>query len=119
MNLLRATKACRTFTLLAGIAFLNLSFILAEISALGLTKKYKSLVQMVTNAGLEEEKEAGGAETGESDIAGVDLMEENLAHHKILFLSAEQRNKVLQNQSIHPGHADIFSPPPDRLIHLS
>jgi hypothetical protein len=114
MHLLRETKARRIFTLLAGIAFLNLSFILAEISALGLTKKYKSLVQMVTNAGLEEEKEAGGEAAGESDTAGLDLIEENLAHHKILFLSAEQRNKVLHNQSLHPGHADIFSPPPDR-----
>jgi hypothetical protein len=114
MHLLREKYTRRIFILLAGVAFLNLSFILAEISALGLAKKYKSLVQMVTNAGLEEEKEMGG-ECGESDSAEVDIIGQSLTHYKLLFSAATDRNKKPDNRSVHPGHTEKFSPPPDAI----
>jgi hypothetical protein len=115
MHLLRGNYTRRIFILLAGVAFLNLSFILAEISALGLAKKYKSLVQMVTNAGLEEEKEMGGGESGETDSAEVDIIGQSLTHYKLLFSAATDRNKKPDNRSVHPGHTEKFSPPPDAI----
>lgn len=119
MHLLRGNYTRRIFILLAGIAFLNLSFILAEISALGLAKKYKSIVQLVTNSGLEEEKEMGG-ESGESDSAEeVDIIGHSLTNYKLLFSATIDRNKKTDNQSVHPGHIEKFSPPPDGHVSLS
>jgi hypothetical protein len=112
MNLLRGIFIRSVFILLAGIAFLNMSFILAEINALDLAKKYKSLVQMVINAGLEEEKEAGG-EASETDSIEVDLIDGLLTHYEILLTSAKRRNKTLDRLALHPGHNETFSPPPD------
>jgi hypothetical protein len=104
---------------MAGIAFLNLSFILAEISALDLSKKYKSLVQLVTNAGLEEEKEIGG-EAGESDSSEeVDIIHLQISHYQIPGAETASWKKHWSTPSVRPGHIEKFTPPPDGASFIS
>lgn len=59
MNLFRGKFTRRIITLLAGITFLNMSFILAEVAALGLSKN-TILIQNILNAGIEEENGCDG-----------------------------------------------------------
>jgi hypothetical protein len=115
MNRLRKHFLRKLFTLLAGLTFLNMSFILAEIAMLGLKDKYNTLVQNIINAGLEEEKELGG-ETGESEFAKeVNLIQHHLVQYRILFTKLEDQNKRLGRLSLCGGFLQRFSPPPERI----
>jgi hypothetical protein len=114
MHLLRENFTRRVFILLTGIAFLNLSFLVAEIRVLELTSKYKSLIQLVNNSGLEEEKEAGG-EGGESDASEEveDIIEHSLTCYRISISILKQETIDSHAFSVRPGHAEKYSPPPD------
>src|SRR5687767_3322661 len=113
MNRLRGPHACSIFALLAGITFLNMSFILAEFDALGLSMN-SPLIQSIINSGIEEEKETS-SESGEGDPAKeVHLfLQHTLNHYIILFQTGQQRNKALDNFSTHAGYKQNFSPPPE------
>jgi hypothetical protein len=90
-----------------------MSFILAEIHALGLSKN-STLIQNIINSGIEEEKETS-TENVEIDTGKeVHLfLQQALNHHLIIFQTGQQRNKALENLSLHSGYKENFSPPPE------
>lgn len=114
---MRKLRTFRTwFILLSGICFLNMTFLLAEISVLGLPDEYTSLVETLINSGLEEESEAG-TESSEGEELFKEVFfdsDNNLTHHQHQYLAGQQREKILSNLSIHPGFLKRFSPPPER-----
>ncbi|HYG01994.1 MAG TPA: hypothetical protein VD927_06075 [Chryseosolibacter sp.] len=114
MRHLRKTYIKSVFTLVAGIAFFNLSFVLAEFKMLNITDS--ALVQSLINTGFEEETEHGN-ESSEADTSSVkgllELCYQNLIHHQILTIAAQQRDKVIENMAVNAGYVKIISPPPD------
>lgn len=114
MSSIRTLYVRLIFTLIAGVAFLNLSFVLAELKFLALENT--ALVQSLVNAGFEEETEHG-TEGTESDNSFKETIEiaahENLLHHEIVMVNGSQRNKAFSNISPDPGYKRKFSPPPE------
>jgi hypothetical protein len=87
-----------------------MSFILAEVDALGLSKN-STLIQNIINSGIEEEKET---EKGESEHGKeVFLFFEALHHQTVLFHVGELCNKSLNNLLLNSGYKKTFSPPPE------
>lgn len=117
MRHLRKKYIKSIFTLIAGMAFFNLSFVLAEFKILNITDS--ALVQCIINSGFEEETEHG-TESSESDTPSfkglIELTYQNLLHHEILAIAAQQRDKAIENQAVDPGYAQIFSPPPELFL---
>ena len=68
MKFFRNALFSRIFALLAGITFLNMSFILAEFDALGMAKNVK-IVQIIINSGIEEEKHRGRSYSGAAVVS--------------------------------------------------
>jgi hypothetical protein len=116
MKLFRNKVNRNLFTFFAGITFLNMSFILSEVDALGLSKN-STLIQNIINSGIEEEKETSTEKAGDHSTNEILLsLQENLNHHSILFFLGRQRNKHLDNQSPQSGYTRKFSPPPESSI---
>ena len=116
MKLFRNNLNRKLFTFLAGVTFLNMSFILSEVDALGLSKN-STLIQNIINTGIEEEKETSTEKPGDNSTNEILLsLQENLNHHSILYFLGQQRNKHLDNESPTSGYTRIFSPPPDSLV---
>lgn len=112
-------KRIKYFLLLfTGIAFLNLSFFLAEVSLLKLDKDNRmieTITNVITGAGFEEESEttSDSHETGSSLKEVKLLITQNLNHHGSLFLIAQQRNGILVLPRPESGFSQVFSPPPE------
>jgi hypothetical protein len=114
MKKLRATYFRKVFALIAGIIFLNMSFIIAELSSIGIGKE-NTLLQNIMNSGFEEEEE-GGPESSEADPLEDELyfsLVDCLYQDKIALLTALQFNKNLANNLFDSGYREIFSPPPE------
>jgi hypothetical protein len=113
MKVLRLKYFRKIFALMAGITFLNMSFIIAELNSIGLGKN-NSLLQNVLNSGLEEEEE-GGSESSESDSIETELYcaaQENFLYHNIVTAS-RQYSKHRVNSLFDLGYREVFSPPPE------
>jgi hypothetical protein len=101
--------------LLSGLTFLNMSFILAELNAVGVGKQ-SSLFQNIMNAGVEEEKETDTS--SESD--GLEN-EEYLGFDFHLLLTKSGHtpiNRKICNRDFglfDSGYLESFSPPPENL----
>ena len=113
MKLIRHGCYSRFFTVFAGAIFLNMSFVVLELSEIGIERS-SPLFANILNSGFEEEKET---ETGEHD-ASKELFfngDGNLKHHVISYLAATERSRILGNLSIRPGFKDRFFPPPKEM----
>jgi Na+-transporting methylmalonyl-CoA/oxaloacetate decarboxylase gamma subunit len=112
MSKFRRYFFCNLLTVFAGLAFINMSFVLAEFAALGLTRENSSLVRNLANSGFEEEKET---ESGEDSAAKeLDLsFQEHLKHQAIIEFSIKHHAQNVSNNTIDPGHKRTFSPPPE------
>jgi hypothetical protein len=111
MKLFRKSYLMKLFVLLAGITFLNLSFILAELSAIGLGRS-SAIVQNLINSGFEEEQESSSESEGDSEIEFLLSLHQH-QDHAIMLLSVAQASTSLCCQDVHPGHLTTFSPPPE------
>jgi hypothetical protein len=83
MKVFRNRVVLTLTTLLTGVLFLNMSFFLAEVSALKLTQNKKmveNIAKLVAGAASEEEKDAFGG-SGSEDLKGVTEID-LLLHHK-------------------------------------
>lgn len=110
---LRKSILSKLFALLAGVTFLNMSFVLAELSALGFSRT-STLVQNFINTGFEEEKEGGESSEPDSTVKEIYFSTtENLQHHSIDFLSGSKRDRLLTNLTVEPGYFEIMYPPPE------
>jgi hypothetical protein len=102
--------------LISGLTFLNMSFILTELNALGLGK-HSTLFQNIVNAGIEEEKETDSC--GENDCLE---NEEYLSFNNDFSLKASvielKKLKFIDHNCslFDSGFQESFSPPPEELF---
>ena len=70
-------------TLFTGLIFLNMSFFLAEVSALKLSqdkKMFSNIIKLISSNAAEEEKDAFGGTDEDSSAKEVDLIFSYSAH---------------------------------------
>ena len=102
--------------LLAGITFLNMGFILAEVSLLNLNKYYSVLDEVSTS--LEDEQETGSESPGNDSIEEeIDLMNHFSYDHSLnlYFISLERKASFIL-EIVNFAYREIFSPPPEHLL---
>ena len=100
-----------------GITFLNMSFFLAEVAALKLTKNkamMENIARLISGAGFEEERDICG-ETSEDSFSEVDLHNHHhgFNQHNALYLIAQRRGDLWNDQFSSSGYRETFSPPPE------
>ena len=119
MIIFRQKYAKSVMIFLTGITFLNMSFFLAEITALKLSGNkalIENIAKLISGGGLEEEKDACSetAEGGDIAVKEVDLLAHHaFIHHAALSLIAQQRNGILTDIFSYSSYLEIFSPPPE------
>ena len=117
MLIFKNTYARNAMALFTGLIFLNMSFFLAEVSALGLTKDkqmVKNIALLISSSAAEEEKDAFGGMADEDHSAkGVDLIVSYTTHtiygHEILIT----RHGIHEPGVPLLGSYEIYSPPPE------
>ena len=120
MMIFRNQGVTRTFSLLTGVIFLNMSFFLAEVCMLDLKDRQmiENVCNLVINGGLEEERDAhsagGDVPLKVFSMVSVDL----LMRHSSLFLIAAKMHQDAEDHYLHADHSEIFSPPPEFLSSL-
>lgn len=97
----------------AGLAFLNLSFFLAEVSLLKIEERelIENIAKLILNTGFEEERE--GESSGENSIKEIIAMHQANIHGISSNLISTRINSVLVDHYRHANHSFTFSPPPD------
>lgn len=120
MKIFRQKSLQKLFILIGGIAFLNLSFILAEIKLLSLST-HDPLIENLASNGFDEEKSKDGesSET-ESSAKEMDLSLVFLAQHVNHLISVAVKNSQHEYEAaLGNGFRQIFSPPPEIFSNLS
>lgn len=103
--------------LFTGLIFLNMSFFLAEVSALELTKDKqmsKNIALLISSSAAEEEKDVfGGLADEDCSVKGVDLIVAYSTHsihgHEIVISKYRNHDQGLPLL----GSYEIYSPPPE------
>jgi hypothetical protein len=113
MNSLRNHFLAKPVAFLAGLAFLNMSFFLAEVSLLHFEKRemIENIAKLILNTGFEEERE--GESSNENSIKETLLCQQFQIHGTSSFLISIGIHCVLVNHYRHANHSVKFSPPPD------
>jgi hypothetical protein len=117
MLIFRNIDVRNAMALFTGLIFLNMSFFLAEVSALGLTKDkkmLKNIALLISSSAAEEEKDAfGGMADEDHSTKGVDLIVSYTTHtiygHGILITKTDSHDQGLPLL----GSYEIYSPPPE------
>ena len=97
----------------AGLAFLNMSFFLAEVSLLKFEKQsmMENIAKLILNAGFEEERDTNPS--GETSLK-ITLHEQQVQIHcASSFLISTKVNDILIENYKHADHSLLFYPPPD------
>jgi hypothetical protein len=115
MMIFRNEKVTRTFSLVTGVIFLNMSFFLAEVCMLDLQDKQmiENVCNLVINGGLEEERDAHGSGNDVPVKPFTMASEHLLLRHTSLFLIAAKIHQDSEDHYLHADHSEIFSPPPE------
>ena len=116
MNRFRNTTTRSIFLLITGITFLNMSFFLAEISALksAYNKNMLENIARMFTASLSEEETDPGTTEGNVAVREFDFLEGNLYHLQFEDKGIAHILKELGSHSVpHSGYSQIFTPPPD------
>jgi hypothetical protein len=114
MNSIRRHFLSRILTAVAGLAFLNMSFFLAEVSLLNFEKRelLENIVKLILNTGFEEERDAESL--GEKGLKEIDPhVAQFQIHRTSSFLISHKVNSTIINHYVHANHSLTFSPPPD------
>jgi hypothetical protein len=111
MRLCRIKNVSRVLAFIAGLAFLNLSFILVELAALDI-KSDNPIVKNLTNNGFEEEKEAGGQSSEEDSSVKDDFVSFHSQHLSHLFSLDSKNSGIMSNQPTDQGFKTIHLQPP-------
>lgn len=117
MLFFRNVRVRNAMALFTGLIFLNMSFFLAEVSALGLTKDkkmIKNIALLISSSAAEEEKDAfGGTADEDCSAKGVDLIVSYSTHsiydHGVLITKNSSHDQGLPLL----GSYEIYSPPPE------
>ena len=101
-----------------GLIFLNMSFFLAQVSALKLTedkKMIENIAKLISSSSAEEEKDAFGGHADEDCSAKeVDLIFNYNTHTLDSRILLIKNNRYIHDQSLLLlGNSEIFSPPPE------
>jgi hypothetical protein len=115
MQLLRHVTARKIFSVFTAVIFLNTSFFLAEVRMLDLRDKQliKNICNLISNAGLEEERDAHSS-VADTALKEIPLLGENLLfRHSSLFLIASKSQEHSIDLYRHADHSEKFSPPPE------
>jgi hypothetical protein len=113
MNIFRKSYLRNLLILLAGLTFLNMGFVLAEISLFDLGKYYA--VADEVSASLEDEQEnESGSETSDSVEEEIDLMNHSYYEQSfnLFFISLQKQSPFIQ-EILHDTYRETFSPPPE------
>lgn len=117
MRLFRLKYVSNTLTLFTGIIFLNMSFFLAEVSALKLHKDKKmmeNISKLLSGSAAEEEKDIFGGSDEDNTAKEIDLIF-NYHTYDPGYVSLLSKNKldVFSRGVPQLGNYEIFSPPPE------
>jgi hypothetical protein len=113
MNLFRKSYLRNLLILMAGITFLNMGFVSAEVSLLDLGKYYAAADEL--SSSLEDEQENGNeSETNDSLEEEIDLMNHFYLEQSfnIFFISVRKEAPYIQ-EILHQIFPETFSPPPE------
>ena len=118
MILFRNTYVRNAMALFTGLVFLNMSFFLAEVSALKLTqdkKMVENIAKLISSSAAEEEKDAFGGHADEDCSAKeVDLIFNYATHSLNTHILLIKDNRYIHDQQLLLlGTYEIFSPPPE------
>lgn len=115
MKSFRQHFLAKAFALLIGVIFLNTSFFMAEISLLKVSnyELLQNIVKLVSNSGLEEERDGESSEKDTSAKEVYILISQVERHHHSLFLIATKVNHTLEDRYPHANYSQTYSPPPD------
>ena len=119
MKHFRSHFFCRLWSLLMGIVFLNMSFILTELSVVNLNKNKQVIANIVKLATTATEEERDLEDTSESSE---NLKEVDLTLFKSSFAcrginSKKHSSHLLPGMGFHAEAAlEILSPPPESLV---
>jgi hypothetical protein len=113
MNSIRGHFLSKVTAFIAGLAFLNMSFFLAEVSLLNFKKQelLENIANLILNTGFEEEREAESS--NENTIKEILVVQQVQVHGTSSFLISIGINSMLVNHYQHANHSLTFSPPPD------
>lgn len=118
MKVFRLKYVCNGFSLFTGIIFLNMSFFLAEVSALKLDQNkqmMENISKLLGGCAAEEEKDIFGGSSEEDTLAKeIDLI---FNHHTYTpgnsILVSNSKMSVLDQGRPLFGNYEIYSPPPE------
>jgi hypothetical protein len=118
MRLFRALYVRRLFSLFTGIVFLNMSFFLAEVSALKIGKDkqlWENICKLIAGSAAEEEKDAfSGAADEDSLTQEIDLIFFYHTHAADGNSPLVKKNLSILTLGIPLfGNYEIYSPPPE------
>jgi hypothetical protein len=104
-------------TLFTGLIFLNMSFFLAEVSALKLTQDKKmiaNIAKLISSSAAEEEKDAFGGADEDCSAKEVNLIYSHTTHtiHRYI-LDINSKRCIINHGLPQIGNYEIFSPPPE------
>ena len=114
MMICRNQTVTRTFSLITGVIFLNMSFFLAEVIMLDLKDQQmiENVCNLVLNGGLEEERDAHSSGS-DLPLKMFSVSDELSLHHSSLFLIASKFHREREDHYLHADHSEIVSPPPE------
>jgi hypothetical protein len=113
MDFIRQHLFTKVTAFIAGVAFLNMSFFLAEVSLLKFEKKdlIENIAKLILNTGFEEERDGGSSH--ESGVKETLLGQQVQIHSTSSILISTNIRCILVNHYLHANYALKFFPPPD------
>ena len=113
MNSIRKHITSRVFAFVTALAFLNMSFFLAEVSFFNLEKGelLENIAKLVLNAGFEEERDCESS--SENTVKETLLIQQVHIHNISSFIISIKAISTIIDHYRHANHSLIFSPPPD------
>lgn len=119
MKIFRNRAVLTLTTLITGVVFLNMSFFLAEVSALKLTQNkqmVENIAKLIAGAASEEEKDVFGG-NGSEDLKGVTEIDLLLDHRFLLcdytVISQQLTYMAAHGQKTLAGTRDTEIQPPE------
>jgi len=113
MKIFRIKYASKAFALFTGVVFLNMSFVLAEISALNIDRNNqmaRNLWVLVASSMAEEES---GAADEDSTFSELDFIVNHYPHVVAIELVSANNFNIWSNGHTRLGEFEICNPPPE------
>ncbi|HTE34831.1 MAG TPA: hypothetical protein VK666_30850 [Chryseolinea sp.] len=118
MQAIRSSIISRLFSLVTGLIFLNMSLIMAEVSALKLDRDkelFGNIAKMISGCSSEEEADGvQGLSDEDSSLEEINLIFDNQLDLSLSLVIDSNHKLSLQNQGVPRfGNYEIYCPPPE------